>query len=80
VLLIISATTVIPLLDELALLNSSDESKKVFCTIAKEKAAKHMPVKIRRNWPISTGLVVSSKAFMNLRDKSNELDVSINVI
>jgi hypothetical protein len=78
-LLIISATTVIPLL-ELALLNRCDASKKEFCTIAKEKAAKHMPVTIRRNWPISTGLVASSKAFMNLRDKSNKLDVLMNVI
>jgi hypothetical protein len=37
--------------------------------MAKEKAAKHMPVKIRRNWPISTGFIASSKAFMNLPDK-----------
>jgi hypothetical protein len=46
-----------------------------YCTIAKEKAAKHIPIKIRRNWPISTGLVASSKAFMNLSDKRNKLDM-----
>jgi len=37
--------------------------------MAKEKAAKHMPVKIRRNWPIITGLIASSKAFANLPEK-----------
>jgi hypothetical protein len=39
--------------------------------MANEKAAKHMPVKIRRNWPISTGLIASSKAFKNLLEKKN---------
>jgi hypothetical protein len=43
--------------------------------MAKEKAAKHMPIKIRRNWPINSGLVASSRAFMNLPDKSNRLDL-----
>jgi hypothetical protein len=37
--------------------------------MAKEKAAKHMPVKIRINWPIITGLIASSKAVMNLPEK-----------
>jgi hypothetical protein len=37
--------------------------------MAKEKAAKHIPVKIRRNCPINTGLIASSKAFMYLPDK-----------
>jgi hypothetical protein len=41
--------------------------------MAKEKAAKHMPVKIRRNWPISTGLIASSKAFMNLPEKELQI-------
>jgi hypothetical protein len=53
--------------------------KREYCTMAKEKAAKHMPVKMRRNWPISTGLVASSKAFMNLPDKSNQSDVWMNI-
>lgn len=42
--------------------------------MAKENAAKHMPVRIMRNWPISTGLMASSNAFMNLPDKNNQLD------
>jgi hypothetical protein len=42
----------------------------IYCTMAKEKAAKHIPVKIRRNWPISTGLIASSNAFINLSEKS----------
>jgi hypothetical protein len=37
--------------------------------MAKEKAAKHIPVKIRRNWPINIGFIASSKAFMYLSDK-----------
>ena len=47
--------------------------------MAKEKAAKHMPVKIRRNWPISTGLIASSKAFMNLPEKELQIR-SITVV
>ena len=35
-----------------------------------------MPVKIRRNWPISTGLIASSKAFMNLPEKK-ELQIRV---
>jgi hypothetical protein len=41
--------------------------------MAKEKAAKHMPVKIRRNWPISTGLIASSSAFKNLPEKEIQI-------
>jgi hypothetical protein len=45
----------------------------IYYTMAKEKAAKHMPVKMRRNWPIITGFIASSKAFMNLPDKELQI-------
>jgi hypothetical protein len=47
---------------------------KTYCTIAKEKAAKHIPVKIRRNWPISIGFIASSKAFMYLPVKRKNIN------
>lgn len=37
--------------------------------MAKEKAAKHIPIRMRRNWPIRIGFIASSKTLIYLSDK-----------